>query len=238
MNYYLGKLGADLGRFVLYPTVDFCRYPESTCASVYSEELRWNSALFEWAERVQRYEANGWNFEYQLAQFEASRFTDDSFINGASRILSRGCHTSDCSNYGDARMLNKRRTYFFMIVNDVFDLKSLTRRPTRTPSKPPTLSTVSIPDVAMPILQQNPTPVISSGVQPETNDEDLASQLRPSLSGNSPSQPMVEETEMPTYYATLIVIEDNAAASRVSATWFGLLVAIWFCIHNIHHFMI
>ena len=130
-----------------------------------------------------------------------------------------------------------------MIVNDVFDLKSLTRRPTRTPTKPPTLSTVSIPDVAMPILQQNPTPVISSGVQPETNNEDLASQLRPSLYGNPPSQPIgqpsgndltvAKETSMPTYYATLIVIEDNAAVNRVSINhvlWFGLLVAALFCI--------
>ena len=65
MNYYLGKKGADLGRSVLYPTIDFCSFPESTCASVFSEELRWNSAFFEWAERVQRYILR-WNSQSRI----------------------------------------------------------------------------------------------------------------------------------------------------------------------------
>ena len=51
LDYYLGSKGANLGRNTLYPSLSFCEYPEATCASQETEELRWTVAMFEWAER-------------------------------------------------------------------------------------------------------------------------------------------------------------------------------------------
>ena len=224
MNYYLGKRGADLGRSTLYPTVDFCKFPESTCASAFGESLRWDSALFEWSERVQRYESNDWNFEDQLLLFVQSGMTDDTFINGVSRILSRGCHEAGCSKYGEARLLNKRRTYFYMIINDVFDLKSLTRRPTPAPSKPIVETSISIESSAS---QQTPSPL---------SQDDLAAQLRPTLNGFSgpePSSLVEDETAEPTTWTTLIVIEDNAAHVGKQMILLELLALMFLLLNHI-----
>mmetsp|Transcript_41604 Transcript_41604/g.88654 ORF Transcript_41604/g.88654 Transcript_41604/m.88654 type:complete len:164 (-) Transcript_41604:1132-1623(-) len=51
LNYYLGARAAREGRSSLYPNIDFCADPEATCASDVTRELRWTTALFEWAER-------------------------------------------------------------------------------------------------------------------------------------------------------------------------------------------
>jgi len=142
-NYYLGKRGAELGRSTIYPTIDFCRYPEIACTSSYGEQLRWTIALFEWSEKVQRYQGKGWNFGDQLAQFVTGGMTNDSFIKGVSRILSRGCHEPGCSEFGEVRMLEQRTKNFFMIVNDVFGLElpetpPPTSKPTQLPTRQPT----------------------------------------------------------------------------------------------------
>jgi len=221
MNYYLGKRGAELGRSTLYPTVDFCKFPESTCASAFGESLRWDSAFFEWSERVQRYETNDWNFEDQLLHFEQSGMSDDAFINGVSRILSRGCHKSGCSEYGEARLLNKRRTYFYMIINDVFDLKSLTRRPTTAPSKPTIGTTISIESSAS---QLTPSPL---------SQDDLAAQLRPTLSGMASQPSTSEKTVAPTTWTTLIVIEDNAAHGEKQMILLELLAVMSLLLNHI-----
>mmetsp|Transcript_29769 Transcript_29769/g.54897 ORF Transcript_29769/g.54897 Transcript_29769/m.54897 type:complete len:635 (-) Transcript_29769:386-2290(-) len=176
INYYLGKRGADLGRSTLYPKLDFCRYPEVTCTSANGEQLRWTTALFEWSERIQRYEtlrtstSDGWNFEDQLAKFVDGGMVDsndsDSFINSVSRILSPGCHESGCSESGEVRMLARRRSNFFMIINDVLELNSLlletpkptsklTRQPTRRPTIAPTNSPVAMifaPPAGLPVV--------------------------------------------------------------------------------------
>jgi hypothetical protein len=123
INYYLGKGGANLGRYTLYPTLDFCEYPENTCASMYTEELRWTVAFFEWAERIQRYHVpNEWQYKTKLKQFVDNGMADDSFIDSVSRILSRGCHKNGCT---EVRMLDKRRSNFYLIINEIFDVKSL-----------------------------------------------------------------------------------------------------------------
>ena len=53
----------------------------------FSESLPWDSAFFEWSERVQRYETSNWNFQDQLLQFEQSGMTDDSYM-----VLVEYCH--------------------------------------------------------------------------------------------------------------------------------------------------
>jgi hypothetical protein len=134
INYYLGKRGADLGNNTLYPTVDFCRFPEAPCAGTYTEELRWIVAFFEWAERVQRYSApNEWQFEAKLIEFVDNGMMDDKFIDSVSRILSRGCHEYGCSEF-EVRMLERRRSNFYLIINDIFDMKALLNMPNANPS--------------------------------------------------------------------------------------------------------
>ncbi|KAL3758302.1 hypothetical protein ACHAWU_004267 [Discostella pseudostelligera] len=134
LNYYLGKKGADLGNNTLYPTVDFCRFPEAPCAGTYTQELRWIVALFEWAERVQRYTSpNEWQFDEKLIEFVDNGMIDDTFIDSVSRILSRGCHEYGCSEL-EARMLERRRSNFYLIINDIFDMKALLNLPNAYPS--------------------------------------------------------------------------------------------------------
>ena len=112
--------------------------------------------------------------------------TDDSFINGVRRILSRGCHEAGCSEYGEARLPNKRRTYFYMIINDVFDLKLLTRQPTPAPSKPIVGTSISIESSAS---HQTPSPV---------SQDDLAAQMRPTLTGMGGGDDVEGRTSEPT----------------------------------------
>ena len=185
INYYLGKKGEDSGRNVLYPTIDFCQYPQSICDS---DEMRWTIAFFEWAERVQRYyKQDEWIYEQKLADFVDTGMIDDSFINGASRILSRGCHTSDCSDSGDARMLDKRRSNFYLIINDIFDIESLLA--TQAPTRQPTI----------------PRPIT---IQPTQQPVTPPPQSPPSRA------PTKDPTDLPTYYYDeLIGLEGNSASN-------------------------
>ena len=116
----------------MYPTIDFCKFPEATCTSSNGEHLRWTTGLFEWAERIQRYEiipsstVEGWSYEDELIKFVDGGMIEsdasDSFFSSVCRILTRGCHEPDCG--GEARLLKRRRENFFMIIKDVFDVES------------------------------------------------------------------------------------------------------------------
>ena len=66
MNYYIGKRAASEGRASLYPTVDFCQFPEAICASEFSHQLRWVAGMFYWIQEVQSYDKRGWNYMEQL----------------------------------------------------------------------------------------------------------------------------------------------------------------------------
>ncbi|KAL7539291.1 hypothetical protein ACHAXR_009152 [Thalassiosira sp. AJA248-18] len=166
LDYYLGKRGADLGRSTLYPTTDFCQYPQATCASGKEFDLRWIVAFFEWSERIQRYEKNGWVYEDMLKEFVDSGMSDDSFIDSVSRILARGCHPPECSDLEDRMLLlDLRRSNFYMIMNDIFDVKTLlkppdiTRQPQPTPAsnspkQRPTLWPTTDSSMAMPTVKQ------------------------------------------------------------------------------------
>ena len=132
INYYLGKGGANQGRYTLYPTLDFCDYPENTCASAYTEELRWTVAFFEWAERIQRYYVpNEWQYRAKLKQFVDNGMADDTFIESVSRILSRGCHESGCT---EVRMMDKVSFLSVVVVFFFFD-RGGGRRPKRAKAR-------------------------------------------------------------------------------------------------------
>ena len=59
-----------------------------------TKELRWTVAFFEWAERIQRYTDQNAKYSYvnEIIDFVSGGMTDDSFIDGVSRIVSLGCH--------------------------------------------------------------------------------------------------------------------------------------------------
>ena len=80
-------------------------------------------------------------------------------------------------------------------------MKSLTRRPTPTPSKTTVGTSINIESSAS---RQTPSPL---------SQDDLAAQLRPTLNGmaGQPSSLVEDGTAEPTTWETLIVIEDNAA---------------------------
>ncbi|KAL7541481.1 hypothetical protein ACHAXR_010960 [Thalassiosira sp. AJA248-18] len=141
LNYYLGARAAREGRQSLFPNTDFCVDPEATCASSVAEELRWSTAFFEWAERVQRYNNDGWSYEQELMDFFDGGMNDDSFIDSASRIFSRGCHSAGCSEL-EVRKADSRKSNFYVIINEVFGIDSIklsTKPPSQRPTPAPTL---------------------------------------------------------------------------------------------------
>ena len=198
INFFLGKKGADLGRETIYPAIDFCKFPEALCASADERNLRWNSGLFEWAERIQRYNVDGWNYENELNKYIQEGMTNNDFITAVSRIVNRKCHIQGCSEL-EARMLDRRVRNFDMIVRDIFELPKLlaTPNPTPIPTRIPTRSPSPMPNP----MTMSPTPV------QKTN---------PNESQQSPPLPLIKDdalvrTDPPTFSDGLLRLEGNAA---------------------------
>eukprot|EP00580_Thalassiosira_gravida_P020450 CAMPEP_0201681386 /NCGR_PEP_ID=MMETSP0494-20130426/51081_1 /ASSEMBLY_ACC=CAM_ASM_000839 /TAXON_ID=420259 /ORGANISM="Thalassiosira gravida, Strain GMp14c1" /LENGTH=522 /DNA_ID=CAMNT_0048165129 /DNA_START=676 /DNA_END=2244 /DNA_ORIENTATION=+ len=143
LNYYLGARAEREGRRSMYPNIDFCTDPEATCASSLTQELRWTTALFEWAERVQRYNTDGWSYEDELIKFYDMGMSGDSFIDAVGRVFSRGCHAAGCSDL-DVRAADKRKSNFFLIINNIFGIANIVA-PTRPPTRRPTVPVSSVP---------------------------------------------------------------------------------------------
>lgn len=187
INFYLGKKGAEMGRKVIYPQIDFCAFPEAICAAA-DDNLRWNAGLFEWAERIQRYDADDWNYMNELEQFVAGGLISESFITSVSRIVSRKCHKQGCSDV-EARMLDKRIENFFMIINDIFELRQLfatpnptsrptptpdpTRRPTPRPLDPPVPPPAMEPSSEIQKTNQSPSVSAPAPVYSPIKDESV-----------------------------------------------------------------
>mmetsp|Transcript_37135 Transcript_37135/g.88874 ORF Transcript_37135/g.88874 Transcript_37135/m.88874 type:complete len:600 (-) Transcript_37135:746-2545(-) len=134
-NYYLGKRGMELDRPALYD-IDFCQFPEAPCASKASEELPWTVGLFEWAERIQRYEADDWSYTKELMMFVDGGLRDDSFIESASRVLVRNCHEKYCSPY-EVRQLERRKSNFYLIL-EILEVERTEEVPPPPPTQKPT----------------------------------------------------------------------------------------------------
>ncbi len=102
MNYYLGEGATNDGNEAAYPDVNFCKDPESICASTAHPELKWISGLFYWTESVQSYKSTDGVFDYmtELKKFVDGGLqnpaSDTSFIHGVSGIVNRGCYNPDC----------------------------------------------------------------------------------------------------------------------------------------------
>jgi hypothetical protein len=186
INYYLGKRAALDGRRSLYPNTDFCLFPEATCSSSFTREMRWTVAMFEWADRVQNYATPEWAYGEELIKFVDGGMRDDSFIMSVGRILSNGCHEVYCSA-DEVRMLDRRKENFYLIINDIFQIKNLnTEKPTQQPS------------------------IGSPTQQPSIGNDDLMSQPV-----TSPSHAASESHE-PTLDTFLITLQGSSAVMRRS----------------------
>ena len=202
INYYLGKKGADLGRETLYPNIDFCKFPEALCASADDKNLRWNAGLFEWAERVQNYNADGWNYDDELDKFIQGGMSSNDFITTVSRIVSRKCHKQGCSEF-EVRMLDQRIRHFFMIINNIFELPMLLATPNPTPIPTPNPTPKPTP------MTMNPTAEIQ-----KTNPNESPYMPNIISTDETQNQVLVPTSPPPTFSDRLIRLEDNAARRK------------------------
>ena len=53
--------------------------------------------LFEWVDRIQSYDKNGWNYMEELKAFVDSGYDDFEFVDRVSSILNLGCHSPPCT---------------------------------------------------------------------------------------------------------------------------------------------
>ena len=216
LNYYLGSQAALDGRPALYPSIDFCQDPEATCSSQFSEEMRWTVAMFEWAERIQRYTSVEWSYQEQLTKFVDGGMKDDSFIMSTARVLTNGCPEIDCSTV-EVRLADQRKENFYLIINDIFDVKHLN---TQKPTKMPIRKVVPTVQVA--------TSTTSTVYAPTS--QPMQAELSPPVA--TPSLYEEDEEQMtsyePTTDALLISLQGNGAmVARDHVHWLvGLLGSI------------
>eukprot|EP00804_Cyclotella_cryptica_P010088 CCRYP_018038-RD/>CCRYP_018038-RD protein AED:0.19 eAED:0.19 QI:308/1/1/1/0.81/0.70/17/2275/1193 len=121
LNFYLGKRAADEGRDSRYPDIDFCDNPEAICSDIRTMEMRWVVALFEWVERIQSFDFNGWNYMEQLQKvvdgdlLNDLKFEKSNFIDEVGAVLEQGCPTPPCDAVEKRQRLNwanKRKANF------------------------------------------------------------------------------------------------------------------------------
>jgi len=185
LNYYLGKRAHDERGEGRFPTIDFCKDPEATCASDSSTEtMRWITGLFDWIYRVQSYEADGWSYMEALQKFVDNGFVDDDyerypFFDTVSSVFVRDCHENKCSNLQitkkDARKFNFEK---------VMEIMKVTDKPTRKPTQNPTMFNEPTPAPSKPKIEIKPPPPVWSLPPPSPRPP-----LSPSVSviANSPS---------------------------------------------------
>jgi predicted chitinase len=94
LNFYIGKRGADEGKDAMFPAIDFCKNPGAICESGGTPEVKWVAGLFFWLNAVQPYSKGGWDYTAELTKFVDGGMSanDQTFINGVSGIVNRGCH--------------------------------------------------------------------------------------------------------------------------------------------------
>ena len=193
-----------------------------------TKELRWTVAFFEWAERIQRYTDQNAKYSYvnEIIDFVNGGMTDDSFIDGVSRIVSLGCHRDGCGGNISVRDMQKRRDNFYMIINDIFQVSSiLTLAPKPIPKITPQ------PTFRMNFNEGNenvltgltvPRPPIEPALSPSM--EVLPNPLPGPYYVAPPIDNSKRETEMPTY-EELLPLEQNAAIGL-----FQSIICLLFCV--------
>lgn len=130
LNYYIGSRALAEGRISrstsgVFPDINFCSQPQRICEANSAdgsdtEDLRWTVAMFEFAERVQRYSDANWDYKEKLVEFVNNGMNlnefypfklDHSFIHAVSSIVDRGCHDApNCLPFeGEVNKFPQRR---------------------------------------------------------------------------------------------------------------------------------
>lgn len=170
LNYYLGMRAAREGRKSLYPTIDFCEFPQGVCSSdeTYGGELQWMVGLFEWVDRIQSYDRDGWNYLNELKAFADGGYTDFDFVDRVSSIINLGCHSPPCTGISptarEAHNLRERNEVFQRFLNQLRVVYNFPAPPPPTPL--PTPFPTEEPSIAVRIFV---SPLISydSNITPE-----------------------------------------------------------------------
>ncbi len=138
LNYYIGAKALADRRITrstsgVYPDINFCTTPNKICETNSgdgkdTEDLRWTVAMFEFAERVQRYSSSNWDYKEKLVEYVTNGMNlneyypfelDNSFIHAVSSIVDRGCHNApNCLPYvGEVNKLSQRREAFTIALS-------------------------------------------------------------------------------------------------------------------------
>lgn len=143
LNYFLGRRAADDGRDALYPKIDFCEFPQGVCSSydTYGGELQWMVGFFEWTDRIQTYDVDGWNYIEKLKEFCDGGYMDFSFVDSVSGVLNIGCHNPPCKGFMDAAAdphnMRDRNDIFQRFLNHLQVARTFRPPPKPTPMPSP-----------------------------------------------------------------------------------------------------
>ena len=158
--------------------------------------------LFEWADRIQTYDVDGWNYIEKLKEFTDGGYKDFSFVDAVSGILNIGCHDPPCQGFGDsvAEPHNKRdrNDTFQRFLNQLQVARNFRppAKPTPMPSPEPTmLPTPGVPTTGEPTVLDPPTelptytamPTALMGRPPDEAIESFEARLGQLLAGEEPA---------------------------------------------------
>jgi len=120
--------------------------------------------FFEWADRIQTYDVDGWNYLEKLKEFTDGGYTDFSFVDAVSGVLNIGCHNPPCKGFGSVPVQphNKRdrNDTFQRILNAMQVARNFRppKAPTPLPTPEPSLEpTQSLPTTDQPTFFDEPT---------------------------------------------------------------------------------
>lgn len=157
LNYFLGKRAYDEGRPSLYPEIDFCQFPQGVCSSdsTHSGELQWMVGFFEWIDRVQTYNVDGWNYIEKLKAFTDGGYKNFAFVDEVSGILNIGCHDPPCMGFSNqvVQPHNKRErnNTFQRFLNQLQVARNF--RPPPGPTPMPSPVPTEVPTAGMPMTE-------------------------------------------------------------------------------------
>lgn len=153
MNYYIGKRAADEGRASLYPTIDFCQFPETICASEFSHQLRWVSGMFHWVQEVQTFQSRGWSYMDELREITLN----ETMTGNINRTLSAQVDCILTTGKVDCDAAHDRTDLLGEILSAISSFGLPTMSPTVTP---PTDPPVPLPTTS-PVIPPSPYPTTS-----------------------------------------------------------------------------
>ena len=142
--------------------------------------MQWMVGLFEWADRVQTYSKDGWNYIDELHKFVDGGYKDFSFVDAVSGVVNIGCHDPPCKGFGNQSVQphnkRERNEVFQRFLNQLQVARNF--RPDAVPTPlptpgPTTVATDAAPGTLSPTEMKDPT------MSPTTSPRPTAVQGRP-----------------------------------------------------------